>query len=347
MSIGKFSIGDRVIGRDYEPLVITELGINHGGDINKAKRMIDDAHQAGAECIKLQCHILEEEMVKNDVIPGHTKNSIWDIIKGCILTEKEELELKDYIEARGMIFLSTPFSFAAADRLQAMGVHCFKIGSGECNNFPLIEYIAKFEKPMIISTGMNDLNSISQTVNIVRKYHIPYALLHCTSIYPTPYSLVRLTCLTQLENTFPDAVIGLSDHALGNYMCFGAIPLGASILEKHFTSTHDWDGPDIALSLLPHELADLIKGTKAIYESLRPSEKTILEEELPTIKFAYASVVAKNTIQKGEILTNKNLTLKRPGMGEFHAKDYNFLLGKIAQQAVQKNEYLTADHITE
>ena len=162
---------------------------------------------------------------------------------------------------------------------------------------------------------MNDLSSIAESVAVLEDANIEYALLHVTSIYPTPYEKVRLKALAELKNTFPNAVIGLSDHSIGNYTCFAAIPYGASILEKHFTSDKNWDGPDIPVSIDPVQLEDLINGSKAIHQSLE-GHKEILSEENPTIAFAYASVVTTKDIKKGELLTEDNIWVKRPGTGE-------------------------------
>jgi len=278
-------------------------------------------------------------MIENNVIPGNAKESIWDIMKRCALTEKEEKELKKYVEDAGMVYLCTPFSRAAADRLQKMGVVAFKIGSGECNNYPLIEHIASFGKPTILSTGMNDIKSIRKSVNILEKAKVNYALLHCTSMYPTPYDKVRLNAIAELRREFKNAVIGLSDHSIGNYTSFASIPLGACIIEKHFTSDRTWPGPDVPISIIPSELEDLIKGTKAIHQALG-GKKNILKEEAPTIKFAYASVVTINDIKKGEIFTKENLWVKRPGTGEIKTEHYSEILGKKSKKDIKKNSQL-------
>jgi len=334
-------IGNRKIGPGFPPLVIAEIGINHEGSMLKAKRMVKDARQAGAECVKFQAHVVEDEMVPiaKKIIPGHAKESIWDIMKKCAFSEKQDRELKKYVESLGMIYLSTPFSRAGADRLKRMNVKAFKIGSGECNNYPLIEHIAKFRKPIILSTGMNDLKSIKQSVKILEKYKVPYAILNCTSMYPVPYNKVRLGAITELKKTFPKAVIGLSDHSIGNYTCFGAAALGASILEKHFTSDKLWPGPDIALSIDPGELKDLIVGSKAVWQA-RGGKKNILPEEKGIIEFAYACVVSIKEIKKGEKFSEKNIWVKRPGTGEIKAVEYNKILGKIAGRDIKKDVQL-------
>lgn len=259
-------IGNRLIGDNYPPLVIAEIGINHEGSLEVAKQMVDAAYGAGAEIIKHQTHVVEDEMseVARGVIPGNTDVSIYQVMERCALSEEEEIELKVYVETKGMIFISTPFSRAAAHRLQRMGVEAYKIGSGECNNYPLIEHIAKFGKPMIVSTGMNDIESVRKTVSILENYNIQYALLHCTNVYPTPSRLVRLGGMQELQKEFPNAIIGLSDHTINNNACLAATALGASILERHFTDSMDRPGPDIVCSMNPQALSELIQGTNEI-----------------------------------------------------------------------------------
>lgn len=330
-----FRIGKRYIGEGYSPLVIAEVGINHEGSLDKAFQMVDDAALVGCECIKFQSHIIEDEMVPSaqNIIPSNAEESIWNIMKRCSLSEGEERELKKYVESKGLIFLSTPFSRAAALRLERLGVEAYKIGSGECNNYPLVELIASFKKPVILSTGMNDIASIMVSVNILRKYQVPFALLHCTSMYPTPYDKVRLGALHQLKAAFPDAVLGLSDHCKTIYPCLGAVALGASIIERHFTSDKAWPGPDIPISMDPKELGELIYGSKAIYKALGGT-KDILPEEKPTIDFAYACVVAETDIKQGDILTETNIWVKRPGTGEIPASEYRSILGRKAKSNI-------------
>jgi len=332
-------IAGRKIGLAYTPLVITEIGINHEGDIKKAIQMVDDAYSAGCECVKFQCHVITDEMIPNDVIPGNASESIWDIMSRCALNEKDDLFLKEYVESKGLIYLSTPFSREAAIRLEKMDVPAYKIGSGECNNYPLIEHISRYGKPIILSTGMNDIKSIEPAVEIFRKEEVPFAILHCTSIYPTPYSKVRLGALHDLEKAFPDAILGLSDHSMGNYTCFAAVALGASILEKHFTSDKNWPGPDNPISIEPHELKDLILGANAIHEAMG-GKKDILPDEKPTIDFAYACVVSTRDISEGDVLTAENIWVKRPGTGEIKALHYQNLLGKKVSRNIGENQQL-------
>jgi len=180
----EMQIGSRRIGSQHQPLVIAEIGINHEGSFDKAVRRVEDARAAGCECVKFQCHVIGDEMIPNRVVPGNAKESIWDIMSRCALSEEQELRLKALVESLGVIFLSTPFSRAAAIRLERMGVSAFRIGSGECNNHPLIRHVAGYRKPVLLSIGMNDISSVRSAVEILRQAHVPFALLHCTSIYP-------------------------------------------------------------------------------------------------------------------------------------------------------------------
>ncbi|ARR01618.1 sialic acid synthase (N-acetylneuraminic acid synthetase) [Campylobacter vicugnae] len=335
-------IKDRKIGLDFPPLVIAEMGINHEGSLETAFKMVDAAYEAGAEVIKHQTHVVDDEMSKEakNVIPGNADISIYEIMKRCALNEEDEIKLKQYVEDKGMIYLSTPFSRAAADRLEKMGVSAYKIGSGECNNYPLLEHIANFGKPIILSTGMNDINSVKKAVDIFEKYKIQYALLHTTNLYPTPTHLVRLGAMQELQSHFPNAIVGLSDHTTNNLACFAATALGACILERHFTDSMDRPGPDIVNSMDPTALKELIMGSKEI-ALMRGGKKEAAKEEQVTIDFAFATVVSIKDIKKGDIFTKDNLWVKRPGTGEILAQSYNEILGKEATRDIPFDTHLS------
>ncbi|MFI3272572.1 MAG: N-acetylneuraminate synthase family protein [Pseudomonadota bacterium] len=335
-------ISNLVISERDKPFVIAEIGINHNGSLEVAKEMVDSAHRAGALCVKHQTHIVEDEMSKaaKNVIPGNADISIYDIMASCALNEADEYALKQYVEVKGMIFLSTPFSRAAADRLESFDVPAYKIGSGECNNYPLIEHIAQFKKPMIISTGMNTLASIKKTVAIVEKYQTPFALLHTTNLYPTPAHLVRLGAMQELMRAFPHVLVGLSDHTVNNNACLAATALGACILERHFTDSYNRNGPDIVCSMDEKELALLLQHSAEI-ASMRGGVKEPAKEEQVTIDFAFATVVSIAPIQKGEQFTEKNIWVKRPGTGDFSAEEYPQILGKIATCTINSDEQIT------
>ena len=342
----EFLILDRKVGYNEPPLIIAEIGINHEGSIDLAIQMADAAIDAGAEVIKHQTHIIEDEMSEEakTVIPGNTNVSIYEVMERCALNEVEEKKLMNHVKSRNSIFISTPFSRKAADRLMKFDVPAYKIGSGECNNYPLVKYIARAKKPIILSTGMNSIESIMPSVEILRKSKVPFALLHCTNIYPTPPELVRLGAMQELQEAFPDAVVGLSDHTVNNFACFGAVALGASILERHFTDNMSRPGPDILCSMSPSSLKELIEGSKTIFLE-RGGTKNPLTEESQTMAFAFASVIAFKDINKGEILTEENLWVRRPGDGDFMAKDYESLIGKKVKRFIKKDQQLKKSDI--
>ena len=339
--VSEFKIKQRRIGADHLPLVIAEIGINHGGSLEVAKAMVDAAASAGVECIKHQTHIVEDEMSAEakTIIPANANESIYDIMDKCSLSEDEEYALKAYVESKGMIFISTPFSRAAADRLRRMEVEAYKIGSGECNNLPLLDHIASFGKPIIMSTGMNSIESIQKSVEVLNRRSVPFALLHTTNLYPTPNHLVRLGAMTEMAQRFEGVPFGLSDHTVSNHACLGAVALGASILERHFTDTMERKGPDIVCSMDVQACRELIEGTSILFDQ-RGGVKQPLEQEKVTIDFAFATVVAIRDIQEGDVLSKDNIWVKRPGTGKILAEHYETLLGKTSSKHIPKDSHL-------
>lgn len=319
------------------PFIIAEAGINHDGDFDKAIELINLAKKSGASAIKFQTHITDKEMIPTDMKPGEiSEEKLWDIIDRCVLDKKQEKELYDYAKENNIFFFSTPFSREGADQLNELGVELFKIGSGECNNLPLLEHVAKFKKPMILSTGMNDIDSIKTSVETILEFNDNLALLHCTSVYPAPPKSMRLGAITHLKSEFPNLEIGLSDHSIGISISLGAVAIGANIIEKHFTKSTKWPGPDNPFSIEPNELSDLVKGSLEIWQA-RGGKKDILPEEKPVIEFAYACVVSIKDIKKGEVLSYDNIWVKRPGTGSIMAKDLKNVLGKIALVDIPKD----------
>jgi N-acetylneuraminate synthase len=331
-------IGNRKIGTSFKPLVIFELGINHNGSLKLAKKIVDSAIKAGAEIIKHQTHIAEDEMSleAKKIVPINANKNIYDLIKETSLNEKEEWELKKYIEKKKAIFLSTPFSRKAVDRLVKFKVKAFKIGSGECNNYPLVDYIASFGKPIIISTGMNDVSSIKKAIKILKKRNVQYAILHTTNLYPTKHNEVRLNALTELKEIFPNTVIGLSDHTGDNYTSYAAIAMGASIIEKHFIDKNYRKGPDISASVNSEQMYELLKGVNLIHKAMPGGIKPILRER-KTANFAFASVVSNKDLKKGEILNKSNIWVRRPGNGDFSPIEYYSLLGRKIKKNIKNS----------
>ena len=325
------------IGENFEPLIIPEIGINHNGDLNTAFKMVDAAKRAGAKIIKHQTHIPDDEMSEEakKIKPGNSKRNIYNIIEDCSLSFEKEYKLTQYCKKKKIIFISTPFSFKAVDRLVKFNVPIFKIGSGEIFNFPLLDYISKFKKKLIISSGMASIEQLKNTVSFLKKRNVDFAILHTTNLYPTPDNLIRLGSITQLREKFKNNIIGLSDHSSSNYSCFGAVALGASIIEKHFTDTFKRSGPDISCSVDEIGLKELIKGCNIISKQ-RFGDKNLLKEEQVTRNFAYASVVSRRKIEINEILSLKNITVRRPGTGDFGAAEFKNLLGKKVRSIIKK-----------
>ncbi len=329
-----------------DPLVIPEIGINHGGSLDVAKKMLNAAARAGAKIIKHQTHIVEDEMcsIAKTISPGNSCDSIYEIMSRCALSEAEEREMMDYCHDLGMVFLSTPFSRSAADRLEKFGVIAYKIGSGELNNYPLIDHVAQFGKPIILSTGMNNIDAVRKAVSILEKRKVSYALLHTTNLYPTQPHQVRLGAMQELKANFPNCPIGLSDHTSNNLAAYAAIALGAQIVERHFTDTKRRKGPDIVCSMDEADLTELIAAAKTIPKMLG-GHKQALQEEQVTINFAYASVVSIKAIKAGEMFTKDNLWVKRPGTGDFLAEEYENLLGKRASRDIAFDVQIKKDMV--
>ena len=331
-------IGNRSIGPNEPPLIIAEIGINHGGSLDVAKSMVDLIVHSASECVKHQTHSIEDEMTEEAkaIFPPNANKSIWDVMKECSLKLDEEQELKEYAENLGLIWISTPFSRMAADFLDKIDVPAFKIGSGEADNLPLINHIAQKGKPIIMSTGMQSIKSLKNSVNILEKSGVEYALLECTNLYPSPPEIVSLQGIQELKEAFPKALVGFSDHSIGPHIALASVALGACIIERHFTDTRYRSGPDITCSMDPAELRLLVDRSIEIHKALmNPKQRTEPEESV--YKFARASVVADRDIAAGHIITEKDIWVRRPGSGEIPGYKYNDIIGKKLRLDVKKN----------
>lgn len=337
--LNEIKIGNKIVGPEHPVFVIAEAGINHNGSFSIAKKLVDMAKKAGVDCIKFQTHIVEEEMTKTNILPGKiSKTPLWDIIKNCELTGDEESKLSKYCKERKILFLSTPFSIAAVDRLEKIKMPAYKIGSGELTNLPFLKHIAKKGKPVILSSGMSNMNEIKAAVTLFKKSRIPLALLQTTSEYPCNYKDINLGVLDKYKKLF-NIPVGISDHSLGIYTALGAVAKGACIVEKHITLDKNMPGPDQKLSLESHELAELVKGCRAIKLALGDTKK-ILKKELPVLRFARESVVTHKNITKGDVFSEENLTTKRPNTGQIPAKDFYKIIGRKAKRNIPKNKQL-------
>jgi sialic acid synthase SpsE len=338
MVFNYMKIQNRLIGSSHPPLVIAEIGINHGGDIAVAKHMVTLAARAGAECVKHQTHFIEDEMTDEakTIFPPNANVSIWEVMEKCALSAEDEIYLKKHAESLGLIYLSTPFSRKAADFLNDIDVPAFKIGSGEADNLPLIRHIARFGKPVILSTGMQTIESIQQSVKILRDSKVSFALLECTNLYPSPPEIVSLRGVKDLRKAFPDAVVGFSDHSIGPDMALASVALGASILERHFTDTRYRVGPDISCSMDPAELRYLIDRSKEIHIALHnPKQRSAPEEAV--YRFARGSIVADRDLVAGTILAESDIWARRPGSGEIPADQFDGLIGRCINRDLVRN----------
>ncbi len=335
-----------LLGISKGPAIISELGINHFGRLTVAKKMVDLVFKNGGKIIKNQSHDLDSEMSKEakNIKPANAKVSIYDVIKNNMMSFEDEIKLKRYVEKKNMLYISTPFSKESAARLDKIGVRLFKIGSGEFNNLPLLGEIIKYKKPMILSTGMNDIKSIKKTVFFLRKKKVDFALLHCVSDYPVSDKDLQLENIKILKKMFPSTVIGYSDHSKSLAPSILSISYGAEIIEKHFTLSHKLKGPDIICSMDGNNLREIIKAAKIFNYKKINTRKITLNEKIVS-KFAFASVVSLKNIKKGEIFSKKNIWVKRPGTGYFKSSDFFRLIGKKAKKNIKKNYQLKKNDV--
>ena len=337
-------LGNNFVGNTSPVFVVAEAGINHNCSLKLAKKMVDYVKKTGADCIKFQTHITEKEMLKSNIRPGNiSKKTLWSIIKNSELTEEEERKIQKYCKQKKILFLSTPFSIEAVDRLEKIKVPAYKIGSGELTNLPLLNKVANTKKPVILSSGMSEVNEIKNSVNFFKKRKIPLILLQTTSVYPSNYQDINLGVIEKFSKMF-NIPVGLSDHSPGIYTALGAVAKGACLIEKHFTLDKNMPGPDQKLSLNLNELSELVKGCKAVKLALGDSKK-ILVKEKPILKFARESVVSLKKISKGEKFSEKNISTKRPATGAIPAKDYYKIIGRSAKRNISDNIQLSQNDV--
>jgi sialic acid synthase SpsE len=336
------SVGPRKVGRGEPCFVIAEAGINHNGDLTLAKELLEAAAAAGADAFKIQTHLPEYEMLRGGATAAYVGESLFDLLTRTALSADAHLELRDLGKQRGITFLSTPFSREAADFLESIGVPAFKTGSGELTNIPLQRHIARKRKPMIISTGMSTPDEIDATVQAVRAEGAQFALMHCTSTYPTPFEHVQLDCIPALQAKY-GVPVGFSDHTLGTFMAFAAVTLGANLYEKHFTTSRSLPGPDQQGSMEPRELEELIKGIRAI-ETARGATKQIQPGEQDVRNMAHHSIVSIRDIAAGATIGSADVWPKRPGTG-IPARQLSEIVGRTAKRAIAKDRLISWDDL--
>ena len=336
------TIGAREIGEGRPCFVIAEAGINHNGDVALAAELVDAAASAGADAIKFQTHFPEHEMLKGGATAAYVGESLFDLLTRTALSRDDHFTLRDRAKQKGILFLSTPFSREAADFLETVGVPAYKTGSGELTHLPMQRHIARKGKPMIISTGMSTPEEIDRTVQAIRAEGTPFALMHCTSTYPTPYAHVQLGCISALQQKY-GVPVGFSDHTLGSFAAFAAVATGAQLFEKHFTVSRSLPGPDQQGSMEPKELEETVRGIRAIEQS-RGATKTIQPGEQDVRDMAHHSVVSIRDIAAGAIVGVDDVWGKRPGTG-IPARQLGDVIGRRAVRAIANDRLISWDDL--
>ena len=338
MKNNSIKIGKIVIGQNKPALIIPEIGINHMGSIRKALKMVDLIKESGAKCVKVQIHIPDEEMSNEsrNIKPGNSKSDIYNIIRSNSLNLNEELFLKKYIEEKNLLYVATPFSFKAIEWIKKNKVKLIKIGSGEFNNKYFIREVIKLNKPIILSTGMQDMRTIDSIHKLLVKNNCKFVILHCHSAYPTAPENSNLNKISSLKKKFKNSLIGYSDHTIGTDIACAALTYKPVLIEKHFAQSKNDKGPDIICSIDKKELSYLLNASENIFLSMNNNEPNHKQEAI-TKKFAFQSVVAKRDIQIGEFFSINNTILKRPGTGYYNSTNYEKLIGRKSKKLIKRN----------
>ncbi|EDM23164.1 N-acetylneuraminate synthase [Caminibacter mediatlanticus] len=327
--------------------IIAEAGVNHNGSIELAKKLIDVASEAGADAIKFQTFKAKNlvskiaKKAKYQVENTGSDESQYEMLKKLELGFDEFKELKTYCDKKGIMFLSTPFDDESIEFLDNLGLKIFKIPSGEITNLPYLRKIGKLRKKVILSTGMADLGEIEDALDVlisvgIKKKNI--TVLHANTEYPTPIEDVNLKAMKTIECAF-GVDVGYSDHTLGIEVPIAAVAMGAKVIEKHFTLSRDLEGPDHKASLEPDELKEMIKSIRNIEKALGNGIKKPSKSEIKNIKIARKSIVAKRDIKKGEVFSEENLTVKRPGNG-ISPMRWDEIIGQIALKDYNKDDLI-------
>ena len=325
--------------------IIAEAGVNHNGSIEVAKKMVGVAKESGVDAIKFQtfqakkmvtARSLKAEYQKKGTAEGESQ---LEMLKMLQLSQEEFIVLKTYCEQMEIDFLSTPFDLESLAFLDRIGLKRWKIPSGEITNLPYLIKIAETKQPVILSTGMTTMEEVQEAINVLKKNGtVEMSLLHCTTEYPTPYNDVNLTAMNTMQKEF-SMPVGYSDHTMGIEISIAAVAMGATIIEKHFTLDRNMNGPDHQASLEPDKLREMVKAIRHVEEAMGDGIKQPAQSEIKNIHVARKSIVAKNSIAKGDILTEENLTVKRPGSGISPMKWFE-VLGSKALRNFEEDELI-------
>ena len=346
----KIKIGGTLLGEGEPCFIVAEAGVNHNGDINLAKKLIDAAKNAGSDAVKFQAFKAERVVTKYAEKAKYQKETTgpkkpqYNMIRRLELKDEEFIELYDYAEKNNIVFLSSAFDEESVDLLSDLGVPAFKVASGEITNFPLLQYIAEKKKPIILSTGMSTLGEIEDALEIIREKGVEdIILLHCITSYPAKIEDANLRVIKALRQMF-DLPVGFSDHTLGIAIPIAAVALGAALIEKHFTLNRSLPGPDHRASLEPDELRAMIRAIGDVEKALGDGIKKPTEDEERIKKVVRRSIVARVEIPKGTVIAERMLDFKRPGIG-IEPKHVDKIIGKRAAKDIKPDELITFDKL--
>lgn len=348
--IRQIKISNRVIGEGKPCFIIAEAGVNHNGKLSLAKKLVDAAKKAGADAVKFQVFSAEDLVTKTAEIAEYqkrrtVKGSQYEMLKKLELTREGFVELAHYAEKKKIMFLASAFDEKSVDFLEELDVPAFKVPSGEITNFPLLEHIAKKEKPIILSTGMSTLKEVEEALEVMKKEGTnDIVLLHCVTNYPAKVEEVNLRAMETLKCVF-GLPVGFSDHTVGINIPIAAVAMRAAIIEKHFTLSKKLPGPDHKASLEPHELAEMIRGIREVEKALGDGAKRPTSSEKLIKKIVRRSIVARVPIPKGTVIEEQMLSLKRPGVG-LEPKYLKEVIGKKAKEDIEVDELITLEKLS-
>jgi len=347
--MNEIKIKDRTIGGKNPCFIIAEAGVNHNGDVDTAKKMIDAANEAGADAVKFQTFIAEKLATKKVGKADYQKKdndagTQFDMLKKLELGREHHAVLQNYCDEKGILFLSTPFDTGSIDFLDSINIPAFKISSGDLNNHPFLEHLASKNKPILLSTGMSTMDEIRDAVNLIKeKGNNQIVLLHCVTAYPTPIEEANVRAMLELKKLGVN-VVGFSDHTAGIYASIAAAALGASVIEKHYTLDRNMDGPDHAASLEPGDLKDLVSAIRSVEASLGTGEKIPMPSEKSNIIVARKRIVAKRNIASGKPIEMEDLDFKRSAEG-LSPNKMRMIIGKKAAKDIAEDEGITPNMV--
>ncbi|KAF6246740.1 hypothetical protein C6990_06365 [Nitrosopumilus sp. b3] len=343
----EINIGDEIIGSQYPSYIIAEIGINHNGNIETAKKLIDEACDAGVNAVKFQKRSLKdlyrEDVLKNPNIESQGLEILIDVLKEVEFKDEDYKQLVQYCKQKNITFLCTPWDIPSVDFLEQFNLPAYKIASADLTNFPLLLYIIKTGKPLIVSTGMSNMEEIERTVYFLEKNNAQFVLLHCNSTYPAPVETLNLELIPVLKNKF-QVPIGYSGHESGIVSTLAATVLGAVMIERHITLDKTMEGLDQAASLEPNEFKELVKNIREAEKAKGKPIKKMTRGEILQKEVLGKSIVVKIDVNKGDVFSEDNLEVKGPAKGLSPQFFYD-ILGKKSKRGIKKGNYIQDDDL--